>query len=106
MNKSGTLITAALLSLGLVAGAMAADMPKAADTPAAGAAAPAATDAPKTRRLPLLPLLPPASNIAGTAPRPPHGGRGVFLARARSYIRRYKRPHASRSDNPGGPRSP
>jgi hypothetical protein len=39
MNKSGTLITSALLSLGLVAGAMAADMPKAADTPAAGATA-------------------------------------------------------------------
>jgi hypothetical protein len=49
MNKSGTLITSALLSLGLAAAAMAADMPKtaapmAADAPAAAAPA---TDAPK-----------------------------------------------------------
>jgi hypothetical protein len=49
MNKSGTLITSALLIFGLAAAAMAADMPKAAapmaaDAPAA--AAPAA-DAPK-----------------------------------------------------------
>jgi hypothetical protein len=44
MNKSGTLITSALLSLGLAAGAIAADLPKAADTPAAAAPA---TDAPK-----------------------------------------------------------
>ena len=51
MNKSGTLITSALVCLGLAAGAMAADMPKAADTPAAGASAPAAsTDAPKTTK--------------------------------------------------------
>jgi hypothetical protein len=40
MNKSGTLITSALLTLGLAAGAMAADMPKnaapmSADAPAA-----------------------------------------------------------------------
>jgi hypothetical protein len=48
MNKSGTLLTSALLSLGLAAGAMAADMPKnsapmAADSPAATSSA----DAPK-----------------------------------------------------------
>ncbi|HMK84439.1 MAG TPA: hypothetical protein VK437_00655 [Steroidobacteraceae bacterium] len=41
MNKSGTLIASALLSIGIAAAAMAADMPKAAapmaaDTPAAG----------------------------------------------------------------------
>ena len=41
MNKSGTLITSALLTFGIAAGAMAADMPKtaapmAADTPACG----------------------------------------------------------------------
>src|ERR1700704_5769120 len=47
MNKSGTLITSALLTFGLAAAAMAADLPKsaapmAADTPAAPAAAPAA----------------------------------------------------------------
>jgi hypothetical protein len=41
MNKSGTLIVTALMSLGLAAGAMAADMPKtaapmSADAPAAG----------------------------------------------------------------------
>jgi hypothetical protein len=44
MNKSGTLITSALLTFGIAAAAMAADMPKAAapmaaDTPAAGAPA-------------------------------------------------------------------
>jgi hypothetical protein len=44
MNKSGTLITSALLTLGLAAGAMAADMPKnaapmAADSPAAAGSA-------------------------------------------------------------------
>jgi hypothetical protein len=44
MTKSGTLISAALLTFGLAAMAMSADMPKsaapmAADTPAAGAAA-------------------------------------------------------------------
>ena len=49
MNKSGTLLTSALLTLGLAAGAMAADMPKnaapmAADSPAATSSA----DAPKT----------------------------------------------------------
>jgi hypothetical protein len=49
MNKSGILITSALLTLGIAAGAMAADMPKtaapiSADAPAA--ATPAA-DAPK-----------------------------------------------------------
>ena len=48
MNKSGTLITSALLTFGLAAAAMAADMPKAAapmaaDAPAA--AAPAADSA-------------------------------------------------------------
>jgi len=51
MNKSGTLLTSALLTLGLAAGAMAADMPKnaapmAADSPAAGSS----TDAPKTAK--------------------------------------------------------
>jgi hypothetical protein len=40
MNKSGTLITSALLTFGLAAAAMAADMPK--------AAAPMAADAPAT----------------------------------------------------------
>jgi hypothetical protein len=51
MNKSGILITSALLSLGLAAGAMAADMPKAADAPAAAASAPAASmDAPKATK--------------------------------------------------------
>ncbi len=40
MNKSGTLITSALLTLGIAAAAMAADMPK--------AAAPMAADAPAT----------------------------------------------------------
>jgi hypothetical protein len=54
MNKSGTLITSALLTLGLAAAAMAADMPKAAapmaaDAPAA--AAPAADAAkPATKK--------------------------------------------------------
>jgi hypothetical protein len=48
MNKSGTLITSALLTFGLAAGSMAADLPKSAvtigaDTPAAGT-----SDAPKT----------------------------------------------------------
>jgi hypothetical protein len=48
MNKSGTLITTALLTFGLAAAAMSADMPKtaapmAADTPAAGTA----TETPK-----------------------------------------------------------
>ena len=52
MNKSGTLITSALLSLGLAAGAMAADMPKsaapmAADSPAASTDAPAPKHAKK-----------------------------------------------------------
>jgi len=49
MNKSGTLLTSALLTLGLAAGAMAADMPKnaapmAADSPAAASSS---ADAPK-----------------------------------------------------------
>jgi len=49
MTKSGTLLTSALLTLGLAAGAMAADMPKnaapmAADSPSAAGSA----DAPKT----------------------------------------------------------
>jgi hypothetical protein len=52
MNKSGTLITSALLTLGLAAGAMAADMPKSAapmsaDAPAASGTS---TDAPKTAK--------------------------------------------------------
>ena len=51
MIKSGTLITSALLSLGLAAAAMAADMPKtaapmAADAPAAGAPAADSTTKP------------------------------------------------------------
>ena len=49
MNKSGTLIATALLTLGLAAGAMAADMPKSA--PAMSADAPAASsDATKHAR--------------------------------------------------------
>jgi hypothetical protein len=53
MNKFGTLITTALLTFGLAAAAMSADMPKtaapmAADTPAAGTA----TDAPKPAKKP------------------------------------------------------
>jgi len=49
MNKSGTLITSALLTFGLAAAAMAADMPKAAAPMAADAPAAAApaTDAQK-----------------------------------------------------------
>jgi hypothetical protein len=44
MNKAGTLITSALLTLGFAAGAMAADAPKTATSPVAAdtAAAPAA----------------------------------------------------------------
>jgi hypothetical protein len=53
MNKSGTLLTSALLTLGLAAGAMAADMPKnaapmAADSPAATGSADA--PAPKAKK--------------------------------------------------------
>jgi hypothetical protein len=52
MNKSGTLISSALLTFGLAAAAMSADMPKAvahtaADAPAAAAPA---TDASKTTK--------------------------------------------------------
>ncbi len=52
MNKSGTLITSALLTLGLAAGALAADMPKtaapmSADAPAASSTS---TDAPKATK--------------------------------------------------------
>jgi hypothetical protein len=49
MNKSGTLIISALMTLGLAAGAMAADMPKAAApmTADAPAASGTMTDAPK-----------------------------------------------------------
>jgi hypothetical protein len=52
MNKSGTLITSALLTFGIAAAAMAADMPKAAapmaaDAPAAAAPAADATKSPK-----------------------------------------------------------
>ena len=51
MNKSGTLITSALLTFGLAAAAMAADMPKAAAPMAADAPAAAApADAPKTAK--------------------------------------------------------
>jgi hypothetical protein len=47
MNKSGTVIASALLTLGLAAGAMAADMPKSVAPMAADAPAASATDAPK-----------------------------------------------------------
>lgn len=49
MNKIGTLITSALLTLGLAAGAMASDMPKSAATMSADAPAASgtSTDAPK-----------------------------------------------------------
>jgi hypothetical protein len=47
MYKSGTLISAALLTFGLTAAAMAADMPKAAAPMAADAPAASSTDAPK-----------------------------------------------------------
>jgi hypothetical protein len=50
MNKSGTLITSALLTLGLAAGAMAADMPKTAAPMSADAPASSTTDAPKTTK--------------------------------------------------------
>jgi hypothetical protein len=51
MNKSGTLIISALLTLGLAAGAMAADMPKTAAPMAADAsAASSSADAPKTTK--------------------------------------------------------
>jgi hypothetical protein len=46
MNKSGTLIVTALMSLGLAAGAMAADMPKTAAPMSADA--PAASGTPST----------------------------------------------------------
>jgi len=48
MNKSGTLLTSALLTLGLAAGAMAADMPKnTAPMAADSSAAVKSEDAPK-----------------------------------------------------------
>jgi hypothetical protein len=47
MNKSGTLITSALLTLGLVAAATAANMPKTAAPMSADAPAASSTDAPK-----------------------------------------------------------
>lgn len=53
MNKSGSLITAALLTMGLAAGAMAADMPKTAATPVAAdshAAATTSADSPKPKK--------------------------------------------------------
>jgi hypothetical protein len=51
MNKSGTLITSALMTLGLAAGAMAADMPKTAAPMSADApASSSTTDAPKTTK--------------------------------------------------------
>jgi hypothetical protein len=46
MNKSGTLLTSALLTLGLAAGAMAADMPKNAAPMADSPAATSSADAP------------------------------------------------------------
>jgi hypothetical protein len=48
MLKTGTLISAAVLSFGLIAGVMAADAPKA--DAAAAAPAAAATDAPKPKK--------------------------------------------------------
>ena len=52
MNKSGTLIVSALLTMGLAAGAMAADMPKTAAPMSADAPAAAGTttDAPKATK--------------------------------------------------------
>jgi len=51
MTKSGTLIISALLTMGLAAGAMAADMPKTAAPMSADApAASSTTDAPKTTK--------------------------------------------------------
>jgi hypothetical protein len=47
MNKSGTLITSALLTLGLAASAMAADMPKTAAPMSADSPAASSTDSPK-----------------------------------------------------------
>lgn len=50
MNKSGTLMTSALLTFGIAAGAMAADLPKTVapiSVDAAGAAATTVADAPK-----------------------------------------------------------
>jgi len=49
MNKSGTLMTAALLTLGIAAGATAADMPKTAAPMTADAPAAAATSADATK---------------------------------------------------------
>ena len=49
MNKSVSLITAAVMAFGLSAGAMAADMPKSAAPTAADQPAPS-TDAPKTAK--------------------------------------------------------
>jgi hypothetical protein len=55
MNKSGTLIATALLTFGIAAGAMAADMPKtaapmAADSPAASSTADASKPAKKHKK--------------------------------------------------------
>lgn len=51
MNKSGTLLISALLTMGLAAGAMAADMPKnAAPMAADSTAAATSADAPKTAK--------------------------------------------------------
>ena len=50
MNKFGTLMTAALLTLGVAAGAMAADMPKTAGPVAADTPSSTSTDAPKTTK--------------------------------------------------------
>jgi len=50
MTKSGTLIISALMTMGLAAGAMAADMPKAAAPMSADAPAAGTTDAPKATK--------------------------------------------------------
>ena len=87
MNKSGTLIATALLTFGIAAAAMAADMPKAAApmaadapaaaAPAADAAKPAKKKTARSIRKPLLLRQP--SKIIGIKPRPLYGGRGFFL---------------------------
>jgi len=107
MNKSGTLITSALLTLGLAAAAMAADLPKsaapmAADTPAAPAAAPAAdaskkpTTAAKKKRQESQENHHSRSvdsevRLLVQRPRPRHGGRGVSFWRVQ-YPARYAMP--------------
>ena len=50
MNKIGTLMTAAVLTLGVAAGAMAVEMPKTAGPVAADAASSTSTDAPTAKK--------------------------------------------------------